>query len=80
MFIKTKWKIWVMMLVIAVGLKFGLTFFKNFVETKKQDAIVSEVRIDFQEEDAKYKNIVAEKKIKIDGKTIRLLQLLMILI
>ena len=73
MFIKTKWKIWVMMLIIAVGLKFGLTFFKNFVETKKQDAIVSEVRIDFQEEDAKYKNIVAEKKIKVDGKNYKII-------
>ena len=73
MFIKAKWKIWVMMLVIAVGLKFGLAFFKDFLETKKQDAIVSEVRIDFQEEDAKYKNIVAEKKIKADGKNYKII-------
>lgn len=73
MFIKAKWKIWVMMLVIAVGLKFGLALFKDFLETKKQDAIVSEVRIDFQEEDAKYKNIVAEKKIKVDGKNYKII-------
>ena len=69
MFIKAKWKVWLGMLAIAALLQFSKCFIVNFITGLFNEPAYTECRIEFRDEDAKYKNTVSGKNIVIDSST-----------
>ena len=69
MFIKAKWKVWLGMLAIAALLQFSKGFIVNFITGLFNEPAYTECRIEFRDEDAKYKNTVSGKNIVIDSST-----------
>lgn len=69
MFIKAKWKVWLGMLAIAALLQFSKGFIVNFITGLFNEPAYTECRIEFRDEDAKYKNTVSGKNIVIDIST-----------
>ena len=69
MFIKAKWKVWLGMLAIAALLQFSKGFIVNFITGLFNKPAYTECRIEFRDEDAKYKNTVSGKNIVIDSST-----------
>lgn len=69
MFIKAKWKVWLGMLAIAALLQFSKVFIVNFITGLFNEPAYTECRIEFRDEDAKYKNTVSGKNIVIDSST-----------